>query len=202
LKRGIRAAVFAAASAAAVVGASGAAFGAVTIAPNSGVTDGQFVTVTWSGYNPNEIVFINQCRKAQDDPTFNFINDCSQGTGANPSSDASGAGSAQFQIFVGSEPVNGDWACGVDTVGGSVVSNVCYVRTAPGAIAGTSRDETASFTMDVGGGTTTTTEASTTTTTIPGTDVPEAPYAALLPLGAVALIGGGYIIRRSRKAAN
>ena len=101
---------------------------------------------------------------------------------------------------IGSEPVNGDWACGIDTVGGSVVSHTGSVRTAPGAIAGTSRDETASFTMDEGGGTTTT-AASTTTTTIPGTDVPEAPYVALLPLGALALIGGGYIIRRSRKAA-
>jgi hypothetical protein len=188
-------------SAAAVLGAAGTAFGAVSIQPSSGITDGQFITVSWSGYNPNEIVFINQCRKPQDDPTFDYVNDCSQGTGANPSSAADGSGSVQFQVFVGSEPVNGEWACGADTVGGSIVYSTCYIRTSPGAAAGLSRDESAAFTMSVGGGTTTTTVADTTTTTIPGTDVPEAPYAALLPLGALALLGGGYIVHRSRKAA-
>jgi hypothetical protein len=174
------------AAAAGVVALAGGApaFGAATVTPNSGLTNGSVVTINWSGFNPNEIVFINECWKAQDDPTFDPFASCSPVNSLNPSSAPDGSGTTQFTIWAGLDPNVGEDSCGFHDPNELAFHDTCYIRLAPGAQAGTARDETYAITFQT-------------------TQVPEAPYTVLLPLGAVAVLGGAYFVvrNRSRKPA-
>jgi len=175
-----KAAIGVAAVGAAVALAGGApAFGAATVNPSSGLTNGSVVNINWSGFNPNEIVFINECWKAQDDPTFDPIGSCSPVNSINPSSDATGAGSTSFTIWAGLDPNVGEDSCGFHDPNELTFHPTCYVRLSPGALLGTSRDESYAITFQQA-------------------EVPEAPYTVLLPLGALAVLGGAYFVVRNR----
>jgi hypothetical protein len=172
----------AAAVATTVMAAGAPAFGAATVTPNSNLNNGDLVNVNFSGFQPNEVVFINECWVAQDNPAFDPNSSCSPANGINPSANASGSGTTQFQIWAGADPNIGESACGFSAPGATLVTT-CYIRVAPGDFFGTSRDESYPITFAT------------------GPAVPEAPYTVLLPLGALAVLGGAYFVVRNRKAA-
>jgi len=81
------------------VEASGAK-GAITVSPNTGLIDGQQVTVSWTGLTPNFSPAIEQCKTNPINPT----SDCDFLTLVISTSDSSGAGSETFNVFGGLGP--------------------------------------------------------------------------------------------------
>lgn len=84
----------------------GGAVGSVTVTPNSGLIDGQQVTVSWTGLTPNFSPIIEQCKTAPTNPT----SDCDFLTLLVSDSNSSGAGSDTFNVFGGQGP-SGLFAC-------------------------------------------------------------------------------------------
>lgn len=78
----------------------GGAVGSVTASPNTGLTDGATITVSWTGLRPNFSPVIEQCNAAPTNPTT----DCDFLTLVVSDSNASGAGSDTFTTFAGSGP--------------------------------------------------------------------------------------------------
>lgn len=210
----------AAAAAAAVLTMSAPAFAAHTISTSTINVGSGFVSqpvdVNVSGLSGNpsfNIALCNNDQGADFDPTF----DCDL-IGSRQSISLLADGSrvltgttTPFQAFaVRSIPLDpdADWRCAPDgtTDGATVVTagqrvySTCRVRVWTGGLTDTTSQSFQNVTFQAVTPPPTTT-APPTTTTAPGPDpvVPEAPYAALLPLGAVAVLGGGYLIVRNRK---
>ena len=170
-------------AAAVVASTAGLAHGAATVTPNTGLTNNQFVTINYSGFNPNEVIFFQQCWVNSEQPGFDPNTQCSPVNGINPNANASGGGTVQYQIWSGLDPNIGEVACAAAPVAGAVENySTCFVRLAPGGTGLTSRDESYPITFA-------------------GTQppVPEAPYGVLLPVGAIALLGGAYFVKRNRR---
>jgi hypothetical protein len=184
------------AGAALLIGGLGTtAFAAGTLTPSSAspTAASTNLTVSWSGLvrpvGSSNAVFIQQCRATDAKATFNVQDDCSAATGINPA--FSESGSAVFNVFNGDDPNLGEWGCGPLTTPGipkTTVAGVdtCYVRMAPGSQANTTGDEFLAFTYQ----------------TTPPVDIPEVPLNILLPISAVALLGGAMVIARKRQSAN
>lgn len=81
------------------VEASGAK-GSISVNPSTGLSDGQQVTVSWTGLTPNFSPAIEQCRTNPVNPT----QDCDFLTLQVTTSDGNGAGSDTFNVFSGLGP--------------------------------------------------------------------------------------------------
>ncbi len=95
----------------------GGAIGSVTASPNSGLTDGAIVTVSWTGLRPGFSPVIEQCNATPTNPAT----DCDFLTVVVSESNASGAGSDTFPVFAGLGPSR-IFACDVQ--------NACTIRVA------------------------------------------------------------------------
>ncbi len=187
-----RIAVAAGVAAVGIAGFAAAANAAsVIVTPSSGIdgTPGAnpSVNVSWTGLLPGQYGFVEECRKTDTDPTFNYLNDCSSYNEVQFKSDNSGnyAGSA-FALFTGDEPGNGDWGCGNAglTASGGPVYTTCYIRIAPGTPTNSASDFFTPISFS------------------PPANTPEVPLNVLLPLGGAAVLGGAYMITRKRQMAN
>ena len=95
----------------------GGAVGSVTVSPNTGLTDGATVTVSWSGLRPNFTPLIEQCNAAPTDPN----RDCDFLTLVTSESNGTGSGSDTFTVFAGLGPSH-LFACDIQ--------NACTIRVA------------------------------------------------------------------------
>lgn len=185
-------------AAAAVLTMGAPAFAAHTVTPNNNLTDNQAVTVSFSGLPAFATATLMQCNNDQG-LAFNVLDDCAFNAFLPSNADSNGAGSDSY--VVQKEPsgyLDGDvnWKCDItgDTTGtvtaagpaGTVrVFSTCRIRVVSGNPTGADNESFQNITF-----------AAETQPVIP-----EAPFAALLPLGAVAVLGGGYLIVRNRKPA-
>jgi hypothetical protein len=188
------------ATAAAVVTMAAPAFAAHTVTPQTGLTAGQGVDVTVT--LPGQASFwIGQCNNDQG-PDFDSTFDCDLIGAYNRNLDAAGnrtltGATAPYNAFVVRKvqlDPDADWAC--DTTGttdgatvvdgaGRRVYSTCRIRVWTGDKTGAENQSFQNITFA-------------------GDSqpvVPEAPFAALLPVGAVAVLAGGYLIVRGRKPA-
>lgn len=164
------------------------AFGApgATVTPNTNVTDGQTLTVAWSGFTAGQVVSISQCKKSIADPTFVATTDCEFDSANLANSDPSGGGSLTRPALVGVN-ANGDWACLPVSAANPGVPrfDTCYIRIAGNAFTDTSSDIEIPITFG----------------SAPPV-VPEAPVAVLLPLAALGILGGAYFVTRNRRSTS
>ena len=193
---------------------SAGAVGTISVTPNTGLTNGQVVTVSGT-LPPGSDYVISQCNDAPSGVSFDPIADC-DGNSVVLSFDPVGTGGTfteSFTIWTGTR--NG-FTCDE--------TNPCQLRVNTGVLSGqgdqafapisfapastttttqaTTTTTVADTTTTTVADTTTTTVADTTTTTAPDPVVPEAPYAVLLPLGGAAVLGAAYLlVRRGRVPA-
>ncbi len=162
----------------ALASAAPAFAGTGSVNPTVITTDGQNVTVSWSGFANN--VFVSQCSVSIADPFFTPSEHCET---ENALVGLPGAGgSAQFSVFKGPRPLLG-FACGVtdDAVNNPV--KPCFIRITDISPESTSND--IEFAL-----------------TFPSDPVvPEVPYTILLPLAAAGALGAGLYLNRRRAAA-
>lgn len=153
-------------------------------------TDGTNLTVNFSGFNQADgSVFIQQCRKNGNAPgvVFDPQLDCNQSLTANPPILAGGSGSGTLVVFSGDEPNLTDWGCGAGTTAGLPTASTCFIRIAPGVATNVTADEFYPITFQAP----------------PPPVVPEAPLNILLPLSALAVLGGGaLVVNRKRQTRN
>lgn len=164
--------------------------------PSNGIPQGGFgytpLQVSGSGVAPNDIIFISQCFKTVADPTFDPALDCDPGSQGNFTV---APGATSFSVvyrgtFRGDSVSDYSFACaepGFASPNGYPVLNTCFVRITVGSPGNTDNDTEVPVTFSAGG---------------PGPVIPEAPYAALLPLGALAVLGGGYFVLRNRRSTH
>ena len=179
-------------AAAAVAAAATPAFaGTGTVTPNTGLTQNQAVTVTYSGFSGN--VNIALCVKSISAPGFDPAADCDGDTVAF-GAPAPGTTSVTktYTVLQGPRTLAG-WACGftddpintpLNPASGALPEGYCFVRVVDLSLGNT----TGAFEQAV-----------TFSTATP--PVPEVPYAALLPLGAVGAIGAGIFLNRRKAVA-
>ena len=136
----------------------GGAVGSATANPNTGLTDGATVTVSWTGLAPSFSPIIEQCNASPTNP----VTDCDFLTLVVSDSDSSGAGSDTFNVFAGDGPSH-LFACDDQ--------HACTIRVADnpndittGAL-GSLTFSTVATTTSSTASTTTTTNPTTTTTT-------------------------------------
>ncbi len=146
--------------------------------------------------NFGSVVNIEQCWKNDTDPTFNAISHCDQSTADNQII-VGGNATKAYTVFNGPDLNLGENGCGPLYPG----APQCWIRLSGDP--GTANDE---FYPLVYGPVvvppSTTLPPETTTTVVPAPEVPEAPMGVLLPLTAVALVGGSaFMVRRRRSAS-
>ncbi|MFZ4432744.1 MAG: hypothetical protein ACOYOQ_06040 [Microthrixaceae bacterium] len=172
---------------------SAGAAGTVTVAPNPvAFAPGQTAattTVTWSGQTPNQLIYVDICRKLTSDPTFQPGLDCAPLSSINPTATATGSGSTQFEVFRGPDPSGDlDWGCFAanDQAPAGIQKNTtCYVRVTSNSLFNNTSAVDAPFTIVESGGV-----------------IPEAPVTILLPVvGALVLLGGFMLLRRRQAVA-
>jgi hypothetical protein len=158
--------------------------------PHTNLVDNQAIQVSWSGATPNQLVYISECWRPQTDPNFVDPTTSCSSLSINPNSNASGAGTVPFNVFVGPDPNIGADACAFNAAqaAGATLHTTCWIRIAPGDINATSGVLSLPITFadpNAGG----------------GGGVPEAPLAILLPLAAGTVVAGGYFYSRRKRAA-
>ena len=157
--------------------------GNATVAPNNVSPAGGAVTISYTGWSPTNVVFINQCVKnGNTAPVFNYLTDCTAFKSINPNTNSSGAGSATFQVFAGDDPVNELWACGATSAVGNTPTPTCFLRITDQVQANTTDDQFYPVTF-----------------TAADPQVPEVPLNVLLPASAAAVLGAGLLIARKRQ---
>lgn len=161
-----------------------------SVIPANGDLAARTITVSWSGLPALDTVFIEQCNRDGNavGVVFTPLSDCSQATGHNPSTGATGSGSDQFTIFSGDDPNESGWSCGPGPTSAhstGLVYDTCYVRLSTGVQSNVATDEFYPITFS--------------TAVDPPPDVPEVPLNVLLPISAAAVLGGGYLVTRKRK---
>jgi hypothetical protein len=168
-----------------MAGSASAVSGTVNATPTSGLSNGDLVTINWNGWNPNDLMFFQECNT--NSATLDITQDCSPLSLLTAQSDGNGAGTFDsFQVYVGKLLDRGlPWQClpeGQTAPPGFTTFHTCYIRVTQttGDNLGDQKFIPITFA----------------TTTPP---VPEAPYAIFLPLGALAVLAGGYVIVRNRK---
>lgn len=162
--------------------------------PSNGIPQGGLgftpLQITGGGVVFGDNIFFSQCFKTIADPTFDPALDCDIVSGAFTSV-APGATTFNFLYrgtFRGDSPSDIPFACaepGYTSPNAYTVLNTCFIRITTGSPGNTDNDTEVPVTFSAGG---------------PGPVIPEAPYAALLPLGALAVLGGGYLVLRNRRS--
>src|SRR5271165_2089785 len=95
---------------------AGAASSTVSVAPGTGLLDGQYVLVTWSGFQPGADVFLWECGQNATwtidcvKPSAMFYNEVGF-TDDYPLSDASGGGSLWIPVGAASVPSTASFEC-------------------------------------------------------------------------------------------
>lgn len=171
---------------------SAGAAGTVTVAPNPvAFAPGQTAataTVSWTGQDPNKLIYVDICRKLTSDPTFQPGLDCAPLSSINPTATPTGSGSTQFEIFRGPDPSGDlDWGCfaaGDQAPSGIEKNTTCYVRVTNNSLFNNTAAVDAPFTIVESGGV-----------------IPEAPVTILLPVVGALVLLGGFVLLRRRQAA-
>jgi len=108
--------------------------GSLSENPIKGLASGSLKTVTlnWAGQTPNQLIYVDICRKQSTDPTFQPGTDCAPLSSTNPTATSTGSGSASVDIFRGPEPSTDlNWGCFApgDIAPVGIQKNLtCYVR--------------------------------------------------------------------------
>jgi len=171
----------------------GPAGAATSISPNPvQVTGGQInatVQVSWT-QPANKRLFITQCWSDATAPGFDFAANCSAGTQTTYNAIATGSGTYDFTVFRGPEQ-SGDenWGCfapdDVPPAGITRKYTTCYIRVTNNEPSNQADQQFASFTF---------------VSTSPV--IPETPFAVMIPVVALAVIGGGLFLQRRRNASS
>jgi hypothetical protein len=166
--------------------------GSGTATPNSNLPSPATVVVTWTGMAANGAIYISQCDGSDPaDPAWDSTINCSFLSQVQRAGTPTGTGS--YNTFtVKLDPGADTFVCGpasgpTGTVqpDGRTLYNNCTIR-----VTDVSPDtRTREFFLPIS------------FADQPGNQVPEAPFAILLPIGGIALIGGAYLILRGRKPA-
>jgi hypothetical protein len=172
---------------------SASAAGSVVVTPNPVPAAGApQALVVGSGLTPGDQIYMSQCVDAprQANPaSFNPFTDCEAvyATAAIDAVDASGNFTDNFDIYTG--VVRPTTQGGVGFTCDS--TKPCRIRLSVGTFAATAGQVFAPLTFEVG------TPATTTTTVVDPTPVvPESPLPIMLPIGAAAVLGAGYMMLR------
>jgi hypothetical protein len=182
---------------------SASAAGSITITPANPLpaAGAPGATVTGSGFTPGDVLFFSQCVDAARQAggaSFNPLTDCepslSAAVNTGDAVPASGSFTDTYDIASGNIlPVSSG---GVGIVCDD--THPCRLRISVGNFDTTAGQVFAPLTFAAGSPVTTTTVAATTTTTLvtPPNNVPESPLPIMLPIGAAAVLGAGYMMLR------
>jgi hypothetical protein len=185
-----------------VLGFSSAAMAAGNYTPSSPLTPNAqgkaTVTVNWTGMAQNQPVIIEQCNNVN--AGFELLNDCTFLSLILVNGTANGEGNTTFTVSKvqdGWEDLSRPWVCdpsgtpdgsGPLDAEGRQVFSTCRIRVTDESRETTTRQFFLPFQFGQG-------------EPEPEPVVPEAPFAVLLPLGAVAVAGGAFFVLRNRKPA-
>lgn len=170
----------------------GPAGAATTISPNpvSVTTAQKDVTVSVGWTQPtNKRLFFLQCYADASDPLFDYAAKCSNLSEITTNPVAATSGTLQFKLFRGAEP-SGDetWGCFAQSdtppAGITTKATTCFVRVTNDNENNTTDQQFAPFTFVVS-----------------NPVIPETPLAVMIPLVALAVIGGGLHLQRRRHSA-
>jgi hypothetical protein len=182
---------------------SASAAGSIVITPANPIpaAGAPGATVAGTGFTPGDVLILSQCVDAARQAggaAFNPLTDCEPSLGGainfGDAVPASGVFTASYDIASGNIlPVSSG---GVGIVCDD--THPCRLRVSVGTFDTTAGQVFAplTFAAPVVVTTTTTVAAATTTTVVPGTDVPESPLPIMLPIGAAAVLGAGYMMLR------
>jgi hypothetical protein len=179
---------------------SASAAGSIVVTPGNPIpaAGAPAATVVGSGFTPGDQLFISQCVDAPRQAggaTFNPLTDCESfySTAVIDVVDAAGNFTDNFDIYTG--------VVRATTQGGQGFTcdsaNPCRIRVSVGDFPTTAGQVFSPLTFAAGTPVTTTTVAATTTTVGgPTPVVPESPLPIMLPIGAAAVLGAGYMMLR------
>ena len=168
------------------------AAGTVSVTPNpvpftTNQTDAT-VSVSWTGQQASQLLYIDVCKKSITDATFNVALDCSALSELNPNGTASGNGTTDLGVFRGQNPDGDAWGCfaaGDTAPAGVTKYTTCYVRVTSGSVFNKDYAAEKAFTL-----------------TVAGDVVPEAPLGILIPaVGAIVVAGAFFMLRRRAATA-
>jgi hypothetical protein len=185
-----------------VIGLAGSASaaGSVVVSPNPVPAAGALnAVITGTGWTPGDQLFISQCvdvARQAGGAVFNPATDCEANTAAPgvDNANAAGAINENFDIVAG--------VVSPTTSGGQGftcnATNPCRIRISAGTFLDTANQAFAPITFEAGTG------ATTTTTTVVGPNpvVPESPLPIMLPIGAAAVLGAGYMMLRKGRQSS
>jgi hypothetical protein len=175
-----------------------------SVAPNSGITPLQLVKVNWAGMNANTTVFIELCNNKTAAEGFDPIADCKSRVSRASGFNSTGSGSTgtnsttnkDYAVRSNEASADGTWACAGTGTDVTTVSNqqtgvtpvlyaTCKIHVFTGSLGDGSPELYLPITF--AGGT-------------PSPVVPEAPYAVLLPLASIAVLGGAFLVLRNKRS--
>jgi hypothetical protein len=193
--------MFSASAATAVTGGS--------LSKNLNIANAELIRVFWSGVPAGTDVVISQCNGKALDPSFDLALDCGQGQIKSSAYTVSGSGQTgttcpggtastipcntglnrDYRIFVDFDFTELGWECGAPGTpvaeAGDVKYSTCYIRVTEGQHTNLDADFFLPMTWE--------------DQVEPEPVVPEAPYAVLLPAGAVAVAAAAYFVLRNRR---
>jgi hypothetical protein len=191
-------------------GASSAyAVGTGSVSKNLNISNLERIRVSWQSTTPGVDLVISQCNgKGPLDPSFNLNLDCGAGTIRNLNYNTTGTGNTGTtcanpavgcatganpdpRIFVNVDFSELGWECGPASTPAADPADTkystCYIRVTEGQQSNLDADFFIPITWD--------------DVEEPEPVVPEAPYAVLLPAGAVAVAAAAYFVLRNRRPA-
>jgi hypothetical protein len=178
---------------------SASAAGSVVVTPNPVPAAGApNASITGTGWTPGDQLFISQCvdvARQAGGAVFNPGTDCEANTAAPgvDNANASGAINENFDIVSGvvSPTTSGGQGFTCDA------TNPCRIRISAGTFLDTANQAFVPITFEVG------TVVTTTTTVVdPNPVVPESPLPIMLPIGAAAVLGAGYMMLRKGRQSS
>src|SRR5262245_5701120 len=152
----------------------------LTVSKTTDFTDGEVVTVSWSGFSPGTVtqtVFIQECKQQ----VINIFADCAIVTLVSPGNGADGSGSTQYTVRsqnTNGTPFDEGFTCDAN--------NPCSI--------------TARETFDNSDNSLVSVPVSFAVTQPPV--IPEASLPILLPIGALLLFGAAYLVLRRRRSSS
>ena len=156
--------------------------GSGSVTPNVGLVNNQTVTINYSGFTAGVPVSIQQCGKSITAGDFDESIWCSPTWAKSVSSPS---GSTTFQVHTGPATDFQPWAClTTDNPVDFPVSPNCYIRMT--SLNSSNVDDDIEFLLSFQS---------------VGANVPEVPYAVLLPLGALGAVGTAMFLNRRRAIA-
>jgi hypothetical protein len=184
-----------------ILGLAGAASaaGSVVVTPNPVPAAGApGAVITGTGWTPGDQLFISQCvdvARQAGGAVFNPATDCEANTAAPGVDNANAAGAINETFDIVSGVVSPTTSGGQGFV--CDAANPCRIRISAGTFLDTANQAFAPITFQAG-------TAVTTTTTIgdPTPVVPESPLPIMLPIGAAAVLGAGYMMLRKGRQSS